>query len=58
MSKAAPWFDSTPAPDVRVLTQDELLDLWETNRNNLQGQVAADEVMKRLNTARKETNRD
>lgn len=55
MSRPAPWFDSTPAPDVRVLTQDELLDLWAANRNSLLGHVAAEEMMRRLNTARKET---
>ena len=48
MSKPAPWLDSTPAPDVRALTRDELIDVWKSNRNNLLGAIAADEMMKRL----------
>jgi hypothetical protein len=48
-----PWLDDKPAPDVTRLTQDELLDLWVSNRNSLIGFMAADEAMKRLYTERK-----
>lgn len=49
------WLDDKKPPNVETLTNDELLDLWEANRNGIQGQVAADERMKRLSRQRKET---
>lgn len=48
----SPWLDDKPAPDVRVLSHDELLDVWADNRNNLLGHVASDELTKRLHAER------
>lgn len=48
-----PYYD---LPTVNLLaerTQNELLDLWAANRNNLSGLLAADEVMRRLYAERK-----
>lgn len=53
--KISPWLDDKPAPDVKALERDELLDLWAANRNSLIGAMAADEMMRRLNSHRKET---
>lgn len=44
----SPWLDATPPPDVRLLTDAELLRVWRDNRNGLLGLVAADEGMRRL----------
>lgn len=42
------WLDPKAPPDVRLLTDAELLRVWRDNRNGLLGLVAADEVMRRL----------
>ena len=42
------WINSPPPPDVRLLTDAELLRVWRDNRNGLLGLVAADEGMRRL----------
>lgn len=42
------WINSPPQPDVRRLTDAELLRVWRDNRNGLLGLVAADEGMRRL----------
>jgi hypothetical protein len=55
MSRVSPWLSDKPSPDVTRLTHDELLDVWIANRNSLIGAMAADEMMKRLFTNRKET---
>lgn len=49
------WLDPTPPPDVRTLTDAELLAAWKANRNGVLGLVAADEGMRRL--ARREQER-
>jgi hypothetical protein len=42
-------------PDVQTLTQNELLDVWAANRNNLISVLAAEEMMRRLFDQRQET---
>lgn len=42
------WINSPPPPDVRGLTDAELLRVWRDNRNGVLGLVAADEGMRRL----------
>lgn len=42
------WLDPNAPPDVRLLTDAELLRVWRDNRNGLLGLVAADEGMRRL----------
>ena len=42
------WLDPTPPPDVRTLTDAELLRVWKANRNGVVGLVAAEEGMRRL----------
>ncbi len=42
------WLDPKAPPDVRLLTDAELLRVWRDNRNGLLGLVAADEGMRRL----------
>lgn len=50
----SPWLDNKPAPDVRVLTLDELLEVWRKHRsgvkgaNTVLGACAADEVCRRV----------
>ena len=44
----SPWLDATPPPDVRRLTDAELLDLWHRHRQGPLGYMAADEGMRRL----------
>ena len=41
------WLDPKAPPDVRRLTDAELLRVWRDNRNGLLGLVAADEGMRR-----------
>lgn len=50
----APWLDNTPEDPVEELTTDQLLDLWNKQRNSLGGVMAAEEVMKRLIAQREE----
>jgi hypothetical protein len=43
-------------PPVNILaerTQDELLDMWAANRNNLTGLMAAEEIVRRIFLERK-----
>lgn len=42
------WLDNKPAPDVRTLSDAELLEQWRQNRNSLLGLIAAEEGMRRL----------
>lgn len=42
------WLDPKAPPDVRLLTDAELLRVWRDNRNGVLGLVAADEGMRRL----------
>lgn len=42
------WLDPKAPPDVRRLTDAELLRVWKANRNGVVGLVAADEGMRRL----------
>lgn len=42
------WLDPTPPPDVRALTDAELLAQWRAHRNSLLGLIAAEEGMRRL----------
>ena len=42
------WINSPPQPDVRTLTDAELLRVWKANRNGVVGLVAAEEGMRRL----------
>lgn len=42
------WLDPTPPPDVRTLTDAELLALWKSARNGILGLIAAEEGMRRL----------
>lgn len=42
------WLNPTPPPDVRTLTDAELLALWRQWRNGPLGYMAADEGMRRL----------
>lgn len=44
----SPWLDATPPPDVRRLTDRELVATWKNNRNSVLGLMAADEGMRRL----------
>lgn len=44
----SPWLDSAPPPDVRRLTDRELVATWKNNRNSVLGLMAADEGMRRL----------
>lgn len=53
MAKVSSWLESEPAPNVTQLTQDELLDLWMSNRNTMIGRVAAEELARRLYADRK-----
>lgn len=48
-----PYYDLPPVNILAERTQDELLDLWAANRNNLSGLLAADEVMRRFYAERK-----
>ena len=43
----SPWLDATPPPDVRRLTDRELVATWKNNRNSVLGLMAADEGMRR-----------
>ena len=54
---AASWLNDKPPADVTQLDYDALLDHWMANRNSLIGAMAADEMMKRLWTTRKFTDR-
>lgn len=40
------WLDNKPAPDVRTLSDAELLEQWRQNRNSLLGLIAAEEARK------------
>ena len=44
----SPWLDSSPPPDVRRLTDRQLVETWRQNRNGMLGLMAADEGMRRL----------
>ena len=44
----SPWLDSAPPPDVRRLTDRELVAIWKNNRNSVLGLMAADEGRRRL----------
>lgn len=48
-----PYHDPPPVNILAERSQDDLLDLWAANRNNLSGLLAADEVMRRLYAERK-----
>ena len=43
-----PWTDDSKVPDVKLLTTDELLDLFLSNRNGMLAIVASAEVCLRL----------
>lgn len=43
-----PWLDGTPAPAYKDLTIEELVVEWQQHRNDVVGQMCADEVMRRL----------
>ena len=43
----SPWLDATPPPDVRTLTERELIETWARNRNGPLGYMCADEGMRR-----------
>lgn len=47
MNKVSPWLDDTPTPDLPKLSDDDLVVVWASNRNNLLGAMAAEESMKR-----------
>ena len=44
----SPWLDATPPPDVRLLTDAELIALWHAHRQGPLGYCAADECARRL----------
>jgi hypothetical protein len=44
----APWHSTEKPPEVRGLSEPELIELWTQNANNHLGLVAAYEVMRRL----------
>ena len=48
-----PYRDPPPVNILADRSQDDLLDIWMANRNNLSGLLAADEVMRRLFAERK-----
>lgn len=48
-----PYHDPPPVNILADRSQDDLLDIWAANRNNLSGLLAADEVMRRLYAERR-----
>lgn len=44
----SPWLDGKPTPDVRLLTDRQLVETWRQNRNSVLGLMAADEGMRRM----------
>lgn len=46
--KARSWLDDSVTPDVAALSAQELMVVWQTNRNSRMGGIAADEILRRV----------